>query len=223
MLSIHRRFYALRPRAAALVALTAAAALTACDNPLESDVAQQSTPFYYYENAKIYLRVEPSRLTAVPEVEGDTSTFRAVLTQSGVEVDSIRPMWMREHWFIHLAPDTSERQAENAARQLRLDDGVRFASAAYNLRDGECPLYMVNRLAVKFRAGADPVDIARLNTATGVWHEETQPWGTTYEYPADMAATPLELAAHYYRQRIVDWAEADRIDGCWRTIDDRTP
>lgn len=210
---IHRRFRA--TLATAVVALTAAA-LAACENPLESDVDPQSTPFYYYQNEKIYLRVEPTRLTAVPEVEGDTSTFRSVLTQAGVEVDSVRPMLMREHWFIHLAPGTSTQQAETAARRLRLDDGVRFASAVYNLRDGECPLYLVNRLAVKFRAGADPVDIARLYKATGVRYEESQPWGTTYEYPADMAATPLELAAHYYRQRIVDWAEADRITGCQR-------
>jgi hypothetical protein len=214
MLPIHRRFRT--TLAITVVALTAAAALAACGDPLGPDIDQQSTPFYYYENGKIYLRVEPTRLTAVPEVDGDTATFRAVLAQAGVAVDSIRPMWMREHWFIHLAPGTSAPQAENAARQLRLDDGVRFASAVYNLRDGQCPLYMVNRLAVKFRASADPLAIARLNTSTGVWHEETQPWGTTYEYPADMAATPLELAAHYYRQRIVEWAEADRIDGCWR-------
>lgn len=217
MLPIHRRFRTTVARATAFLALTAAAALTACDDPLGPDVAQQSTPFYYYEKGKIYLRVEPTRLTAVPEVEGDTNTFRAVLAQAGVKVDSIRPLWMQQgHWFIHLAPSTSARRAEQAARQLRLHNGVRFASAAYNLRDGNCPLYMVNRLAVQFHEHAHPDDIARLNASTAVRNEKVEAWGTMYEYPADMAATPLELAAHYYRQRIVDWAEADNINGCWR-------
>jgi hypothetical protein len=214
MLPIHRRFRT--TLATAFVALTAAAALAACDDPLGPDVAQQSTPFYYYENGKIYLRVEPTRLTAVPETQGDTATFRAVLAQAGVKVDSVRPLWMQDHWFIHLAPGTSARQAEKAARQLRLDDGVRFASAAYNLKDDSCPLYMVNRLVVQYRVGTNPDEIARLNAATGVRNEQVEVWGTLYEYPADMAATPLELAAHYYRQRIVDWAEADRINGCLR-------
>jgi hypothetical protein len=59
---------------------------------------------------------------------------------------------------------------------------------------------------VQFRPGADPDAIARLNAATGVRNEQVQPWGTLYEYPADMGATPLEMAAHYHRQHIVDWA-----------------
>lgn len=215
MLPIHRRFRT--TLTAAFAALTAGTALAACDNPLGPDgIAPQGVPFYYYENEKIYLRVEPTRLTAVPETAGDTVTLRTALSQAGVAVDSIRPLWMENHWFIHLAPGTSARRAESAARQLRLNAGVRFASAVYRVRNSDCPLYMVNRLVVRFRAGADADQIARLNASTGVRNEQVQPWGTLYEYPADMAATPLELAAHYYRQRIVDWAEADRIDGCLR-------
>lgn len=120
--------------------------------------------------------------------------------------------------FIHLAPDTPGRKAEAAARQLRLDPRVRFASAVYRVRGTDCPLYMLNRLVVQFSATADGGAIRALNESTGVYNEVVDAISGTrrYAYPAAMSATPLELAAHYYRQRIVDWAEGDRIDGCLR-------
>ena len=218
MSSLHRSIRATLARTA-FAALALAATVAACDDPLGPDVDPQAVPFYYYENDKVYLRVDGTRLTAVPQAEGDTATFRAVLAQAGVAVDSIRPMWVPEgHWFIHLPRDTSPRRAEAAARQLRLDGDIRFASAVYTVPGSDdCPLYMVNRLIVQFRPGADEGAIRALNAATGVRGEQVQPWGTrAYEYPARMAATPLEVAAHYHRQRIVDWADADRVSGCLR-------
>ena len=201
----------------AFAALALAGALSACDDPLGPGIDQQPVPFYYYEDEKIYLQVDGGRLTAVPEVAGDTVTLRAVVARAGVPADSVRPMLNQPgHWFVHLGPSTSARRAEAAARQLRLDPGVRFASAVYRVRDTECPLYMVNRLVVQFRAGTDEAAIASFNNSTGVRNQQVMNWGRLYEYPADMAATPLELAAHYHRQRIVDWADADRSDGCLR-------
>jgi hypothetical protein len=203
----------------AAAALVLAAALASCAEALGPGVNQQRTPFYYYEGQKIYLRVDAARLTAVPEVEGDTATLRAVLARAGVPADSIRPLWVPGHWFIHLPSGTSARRAEDAARELRMDERVRFASAVYRLREeGSCPLYMVNRLVVQFRPGAAASAIDRLNAFAGVRNERVEPWGTrSYEFPAQMADTPLELAAYYHENRnVVDWADADRIDGCLR-------
>jgi hypothetical protein len=196
-----------------------AAALASCTNALEPAVNDQSTPFYYYQDDKIYLRVDPLVLTAVPQVEGDTATLRAVLARAGVPADSIRPLWVPGHWFVHLPARTSARRAEDAARELRMDAGVRFASAVYRLREGgDCPLYLVNRLVVQFREGTSSAAIDRLNAALGIRNERLEMSSGTrsYEYPVQMAPTPLELAAYYHVQDIVEWAEADRINGCMR-------
>lgn len=210
-------FRSIAPRAAACLAVIATAALASCSDPVGPDVEGQSTPFYYYEDEKIYLQVVGSMLTAAPEVEGDTASIRAALAQAGMPADSIRPLWVPGHWFVHLPTATSARRAEYAARQLRLDAGVRFASAVYRGVEANCPLYLVNRLVVQFQPGADPGAIDRLNAAAGVRNEQVNPFGQRwYEYPERMAATPLELAAHYHRQQIVDWADADRIHGCMR-------
>ncbi|MBW3572622.1 MAG: hypothetical protein KY467_16080 [Gemmatimonadetes bacterium] len=214
-----------RPRTAAVMALALAAALASCGDPLGPDVDRQETPFYYSEDQKIYLTVYPARLTVVPEVEADTGRIRTVLTRRGLSPDSIRPMHVPRHWFVHLPPRTSARRAEDAARWLRLDTGVRFASAAYRRRDLNCPLFLVNRLVARFRPDADPEAIERLNRATGVRNEQVNPSGVRwYEYPPQMAATPLELAAHYHRQPITEWADADRMDSCLRIgVGEATP
>jgi hypothetical protein len=203
----------------AVVLTMLAATLASCTNALEPPVNEQSEPFYYYQDEKIYLRVDPAVLTAVPQVEGDTATLRAVLARAGVPADSVRPLWVPGHWFVHLPAGTSARRAEDAARELRMDAGVRFASAAYRLRDhGDCPLYLTNRLVVQFRPGTNSAAIDRLNAALGIRNERLELSSGTraYEYPVQMGPTPLELAAYYHVQDIVDWAEPDRIDGCRR-------
>lgn len=212
-------------RASARASLTAACGLVlagaaaSCADLAGPDVDRQSSPFYYYEGEKIYLQVIPTVLTAVPEVAGDTARLRGVLADRGIAPDSMRPLQIGVpgHWLLHLPRETSARTAENAARALRLAQGVGFASAAYTPREAYCPLYLIDRLAVQFRAAADSGAIARLNAATGVRGETREVWGArTYQFPADLAATPLELAAHYYRHPLVQWAEADRVTTCLR-------
>lgn len=206
-----------RLRPDALMALAVAAALASCGDPLGPEVDRQETPFYYYQDQKIYLRVYPTRLTVVPEVQADTARIRALLTERDVPVDSIRAMHVPGHWFVHLPSGTSASGAEGAARALRLAEGVRFASAAYQEIGVDCPLFLVNRLIVRFRPDAAPAAIERLNRASGVRNELVDPRGIRhYAYPPRMSATPLELAAHYHRQPITEWAEADRIDSCLR-------
>ncbi|HEX5871633.1 MAG TPA: hypothetical protein VFY65_14500 [Longimicrobium sp.] len=219
MLTTRRSAFRSTRGKSAIALMVLAAALASCTNVLEPPVNEQSTPFYYYENEKIYLRVDPLLLTAVPKVEGDTATLRAVLARAGVPADSIRPLWVPGHWFVHLPARTSARHAEDAARELRLDAGVRFASAVYRLRDdGDCPLYLVNRLVVQFREGTGAAAIDRLNAALGIRNERLELSSGTraYEYPEQLAPTPLELAAYYHVQDVVDWAEPDRVDGCLR-------
>jgi hypothetical protein len=204
-------FRSLRLRLAALLTITIATVLAACSDPLGPD----SEPFYYYEDQKIYLRVDTRKLTAVPEAEGDTATFRTVLGRSGVAVDSIRAIHIPGHWFVHLPSSTSARRAESAARALRADAGVRFASAAYRERGADCGIHMVNRLTVQFRPEADAAAIEQLNRGMGVRNEQLNPWGTrAYEFPKGLIATPLELAARYHRNPLVDWAAADHVNGC---------
>lgn len=205
-----------RAYAAALLALSLTAVLGACSDLLGPG-GDEGTPFYYYEDQKIYLRVDGRVLTAVPEVEGDSATLRAVLVQSGVSVDSVRPMQVPGHWLIHLPEGTSTRRAEKAAQALRFDAGVRFASAAYRERESNCPLYMVNRLTVQFLPQADEAAIDQLNAGTGVRNEQLDPWGTrSYEFPRGLVPTPLSLANLYHLHRTVDWAAADRVNGCLR-------
>lgn len=199
------------------VLVAVAAVLASCSDATGPDVARQDTPFYYYQDDRIYLRVDPTRLTVEPEAATDTSRIRTVLSRRGLTPDSIRAIALPGHWMVHLPAGTWARRAEDGARQLRLDDGIRFASVVYRLRDIDCALYPVNLLTVQFRTGADEAAIQQLNRATGVRDEQVHSWGTrAYRFPRGMAATPLELAAHYHRQHIVDWAELNLIDSCLR-------
>jgi hypothetical protein len=96
--------------------------------------------------------------------------------------------------------------------------GAGFASAVYRVRADDCRIYLVNRLVVQFRAGVDEASIGQRNGELGVRNEQATAWGTRiYEYPAELEFTPLELAAHYHRQQIVDWAQPDIVNGCLRT------
>lgn len=210
-----RRSAPASPRAAAVL-IALAGALASCSDATGPDVARQDRPFYYYQDQKIYLSVDARRLTVQPEAEADTGRVRALLAQRGVAVDSMRLADLSGHWTVHLPPGTWPRRAEDAARWLRLSEGIRFASVVYRA-GGNCPLYLLNRLMVQFRPAVSQAAIDELNASTGVRNEHQHP-GTTrsYEYPAGMSATPLELAAHYHRQGIVAWAEPDRIDGCLR-------
>lgn len=204
----------LSPRAAAIALV---AALASCSDLLGPEIERQDTPFYYYEDEKIFLRVDGRMLTVVPEAPADTGRIRTVLSRRGLSPDSIRPMQVPGHWLVHLQPATWPRRAEEGARRLRLEEGIRFASVVYTWPDGNCPLYLLHRLAVKYAAGASGAEITRLAAANGLRNEQVDPLGTRlYEYPARMSATPLEFAAHYHRQRIVDWAQPDRLDGCLR-------
>ncbi|HEX2076674.1 MAG TPA: hypothetical protein VHG08_03165 [Longimicrobium sp.] len=200
----------------AVLACVSAAVLASCSDPVGPDIERQSRPFYYYEGQRIFLNVDPTRLTVVPVAQGDTNRVRQVLAEVGLTPQLMQPLWMENHWFVHLPAGTSAARAEAAARRLRLNEGVRFASAAYRVGD-DCPLFLVNRLVVAFKPGTDEERIQRLNTALGMRNELFTTFGTRlYEYPAQMEHTPLELAAHYHRQRIVEWAEADAINGCLR-------
>ncbi len=192
------------------------ASLASCSDPVGPNIERQDRPFFYHEGQQIFLSVEPTRLTVVPEVAGDTNRIRQVLTEFGTAPLAIRPLGLENHWFVHLPAGTTAARAEAAARRLRLSPGIRFASAAYLVSD-TCPVILVNRLVVSFRPGTFEDQIQRLNTTLGVRNELFTTFGTRlYEYPAQMEHTPLELAAHYHRHRIVEWAQADAIDGCLR-------
>jgi hypothetical protein len=207
MLSIHPVFRF------AFVAVVAAG-LASCSDPVGPDIERQDRPFYYHEGQQIFLSVEPTRLTVVPEVAGDTNRVRQVLAELGLVPHLMQPLWLENHWFVHLPASTSAARAEEAARRLRLSPGIRFASAAY-LAGENCPVLLVNRLVVSFRPGTFEDQIQRLNTALGVRNELFTTFGTRlYEYPVQMEHTPLELAAHYHRHRIVEWAEPDALNGC---------
>ena len=69
-----------RPYAAALLALSMMTILASCSDLLGPG-SDDGRPFFYYQDEKIYLRVDTRMLTAVPEVEGDSATLRAVLRQ----------------------------------------------------------------------------------------------------------------------------------------------
>lgn len=215
----HTCFEALMRRAAALLALALPIVLASCDDPVGPDVERQDTPFYYYEDERIALRVHPAVLTVQlePRDPPDTASIREVLVRHRMPPVSMEPMHDPGHWRVNLPGGLPGTRVEAAARALRLEEGVRFASAAYRVADTDCELFLVNRLVVRFRPDADAAAIAQLNTATGVRNEQATSWGPrTYAYPARMEATPLELAAHYHRQRVVEWAEPDRYDGCMR-------
>ena len=212
-------FDALLRRAAVLLALAPPMALASCDDPVGPDVARQDTPFYYYEDERIALRVHPPVLTVQlePGDQPDTARIREVLVRHRMPPVSMEPMHEPGHWRVNLPGGLAGTRVETAARALRLTEGVRFASAAYRVADTDCELFLVNRMVVQFRPDADPAAVARLNAASGVRNEQQTGWGPrAYAYPARMEATPLELAAHYHRQRIVEWADPDRIDGCLR-------
>jgi hypothetical protein len=210
MLSIRSTFHA-------VLAIFSAAGLASCSDPTGPDVDRQSTPFYYYEDERIYLQVDPTQLTVVPAVAGDTNRVRQVLAGLGMTPEAVRPFGMENHWIVDLPAGITEARAEAAARALRLNEGMRFASAVYRVRGDSCSIYPMKRLVVQFRRGVDEGRIERLNTGLGVLNEEFTSWGPRlYDYPPEMAFTPLELAAHYHRQQIVEWAQPDVINGCIR-------
>jgi hypothetical protein len=202
-------------RVLGLYVLAVSSVLPGCDNFLAIGGDAWEDPFYYYMGEPIRLSVDASRLTVSLEVPEDTAGLRGVLTRSGVAPDSIVPLGYDQHWVAFLPAGTPAKQAETAARALRLSRQVVFASAAYRTPDGSCLLQLVNSLAVQFRADATPAEIAALNRTTGV-SDERHAYAAvrTYRYPAQLAQTPLAVAAYYNRQPIVEWADADRI-GCF--------
>jgi hypothetical protein len=198
-----------------LVAVLAAVSLAGCSSPLEP-ASGESEPFYFYEGQRILLRVDDSRLTAVLEAGADTALLRTTLASQGVTTDSIRPLAMPRHWLVHLRrSNRSGAEIERTARMVRLTPRVEFASAAYLPLGANCPLLPVNQFVVRFRDGVTEAEIALLNTSTGVQAGATgASLLRSYKYPLRMGSTPLELAAFYHHQNIVDWASVDWIDTC---------
>jgi hypothetical protein len=198
-----------------LTAILASMSLAGCESTLEP-ASGESEPFYFYDGSRISLRVDASRITAALEAGADTALLRTTLASQGVTTDSIRPLSLPRHWLVHIRrSDRSGPAMERTARVVRLTPGVEFASAAYLPLGAECPLLPVNQFLVQFRAGATAEQIDRLNASTGV-----QAGGNdasllrTYRYPLRMGSTPLELAAYYHHQSIVEWASVDWIDTC---------
>lgn len=195
--------------------LLAAGALAGCTEMLTGRA--ESEPFYYYAGQRIALRVDDSRLTVALDPAVGEPRIGQVLAANGIVVDSVRALWMEDHYVVHLPAGRSPAAVERAARALRLADGVAFASAVYDTGEAACPLLLVDRLAVQFGASATAAEISALNAAKGVRDEQVGLMGTrSYRYPLRLSETPLELAASYYRNALVDWAQPDWIS-CMRT------
>lgn len=193
-----------------LLAIALAAGCSASIGP-RTAIEHQTVPFYYYDGRPIYLRVDPARLTVATTLPMPEAA-REVLAAGGIAMDSATHLAVPDHWVIWLAQHTTTAQAVKAAELLRQANGFAFASNAYRTVDGDDGMLLVNTLVVDFTERASAEDIARLAAITGTAVKgRTLTGGFLYAYPPHSEYTPLEIAAYYYRQPVVEWADPDKI------------
>jgi hypothetical protein len=201
-------------------------------DPADLVIETQTRPFYWYQDTRIYLRVDSTSLT----VDADSGILPALATSLaaiGVTVDSSTALPVAAdsgHWTLWLHTGTQATAATEAARALRRHANVRFASNAYiyGTPPTECTLWLLNRLVVMYKGTTTGEEIAALQERAGFTVEESPASGMgspvwVLRYPMGSPYTPLEIAAAVDRHPYVDWADAD-MGGCvqaWPVAPDR--
>jgi subtilisin family serine protease len=181
--------------------------------PNLSLAADSSGEFYYYQGAKVFLDVDPSRLVVVgPATDGVAGTLRGI----GVTTERAERLQQApNHWVIRLAGATTAVQAAAARTLLKADTRYRFVSNVYKTRSGGDDVIPLNRVIVQFKSGVSSAQSDSLISALGLTlvRPPRPDSGFTYdvlEYPRDSVSS-LRVAALLDRSPLVAWADPDKV------------
>lgn len=171
--------------------------------------------FYYYQGQKILLSEDSSRIVVSTTLQTQ-ATIRGAIAARGVTIDSAEALAaVPGHWVLRL-PAQSQANAAVARAMIRNDLRFDFVSPAYETVQGNDDVIPVNRVAVQFKPGVTPQQIATLNATLGTWIMRpprpdsgfTEYW---LGYPRNPAADPLQIAASLATNPLVEWADPDKI------------
>ena len=210
----------------------AVAGLAACntDRPLAPTrpsanvvAAGDSTPFYYYQDQKIYLNVDPLRVVVstthgIDPVSAATTDARSVLAASGVTLDSVKPLMQAPDHAVVYLPKAASPAATSALRTaLTQDARFRFVSPVYTLQVGGSAIIPLDRVVVRFRPNVSDAQAMALADSMGLTLERTPKPDSGFSaywftYPSNPSTNTLAIAAQLDRNSLVSWADPDRID-----------
>jgi hypothetical protein len=211
--------------------VVAALVATGCQEPhvAELRIETQSDPFYWYQDTRIFLRIDPRALTVVAD-SARIPVLAASLENVGVHVDSVTPFGGGpRRWVLWLHAGTTPASAEAAARALRRRSSVAFVSNTY-VGDGgvpapgrpACMLQLIDDVALRYRESTTPEQIAAFQQRAGlsVLRAGDRVYATVLTYPTRTQFTPLEIAAAIDRHPFVEWASPNMTGrGCIHTLD----
>lgn len=184
--------------------------------------ASDSTPFYYYQGQKIYLNVDPSRLVVsgvhgVDPASAVTAIARAVLSASGVSLDSVEPIMQEpDHDLAYLPQATPAAVTAGFRAALAKNPQFRFVSPVYTTQVGGAQVVPLDRVVVKFRSGISDAQITALADSMGLAVERTPKPDSGFSaywftYPANPSTNTLAIAAALDQNALVSWADPDKI------------
>jgi subtilisin family serine protease len=181
-----------------------------------------STPFYYYQDQKILLNVDPSRLVVSAAAGIDAASIAAssvhsVLAASGLSLDSVKPIMQAADHAVLYFPRAVPAAAKNAVLAvLKQDPRFRFVSPVYTAQVSGSDVIPLDRVIVKFRANVSAMQVRALCDSLGLTIERTPKPDSGFAaywltYPASSTADALAIAATLDRHSLVAWADPDKI------------
>lgn len=192
--------------------LVSALACSDPGSPTAARIERQTTPFYYFDTRRIYLAVDPRRVT-VQAVAPSPDTIAPALRELGVATDSVTILYpWPNHWMLWLSPGSTAAQAVRVSERLRADPRFPFVSSAYYHAGTHSSLLLGNQFAVKLRPGVAPLGLQRLNEELGVQWVGIAPFTTDVwmlRFPPRSPYTPLEIVAAYNQHSEAAWASPD--------------
>lgn len=182
-----------------------------------------STPFYYYQDQKIYLNVDQSRVVVstthgIDPVSAATTDARSVLAASGVMLDSVKPLMQApDHAVVYLTKAASPAATSALRTALTKDARFRFVSPVYTLQVGGSAIIPLDRVVVRFRPNVSGAQAMALADSMGLTLERTPKPDSGFSaywftYPSNPSTNTLAIAAQLDHNSLVSWADPDRID-----------
>lgn len=212
-----------------ILALASAAAGCDTDRPLAPTrpsasvvAAPDSTPFYYYQDQKIFLNIDPSRVIVstvhgVDAPSAVTTIGRAALSASGVSLDSVKPLMQApDHAVAYLPKATPAAVTSGLRAALAQDSRFRFVSPVYSTQAGGSEVIPLDRVVVRFRSGVSDTRAMALADSMGLTLERTPKPDSGFNaywftYPANPKTNTLAIAAALDQNALVSWADPDKI------------